>query len=804
MSLPERGPIHSSVRFENNNKLVTIEASTQWKNTSWGGREKIAILTKRQSTDEDLKATVTIISQAWYHRVIEKVLGPNHSWSSKKIALPQLKCSIHDLQEVPQHLRIAEAFESTIARISNTQGVDWQQTLESEISLHPHIVLGSGLQKKSPEDIQQRIAKHRSSKEGYGREALSKGPYSALVKTKEAAESATLQALSPIAKAIRHATIKEEACREVYHMELPDRISKGYYDPEIIPFDIEKLLGRVDNLVQPILNPETLNELLSKEVTKYQVAGKLNEHQAKHLNEDALSIADYYLKAFPSKTFQEAFFLTRDLIRVATYQEFYDKSSFNGSDHGSKHIHHNIHNASALHKGMILDSDYNAKDQFMEKLIHFYHDIGYTVGLANNDFDCCKDHPFIGAAMIEANREYFLHYLDEMSYKTLHDCILCHAIVNPDLTARTVVDGMHPGMVRSVTSISDACAVTYDRKTQEFWEQPRALVALARLKTFLVLYPQYKEKLGDDIVKGPWPGYDGDNPWDKMSFEIFLHTRQELYDMVEEYDIPLEKRGLFRQAIDQQFNAFKTNVTLGQYGAVLTDVAAVPWKDKQHDTDPDYLPQFTLAPSIMYGVLKDLFGEDQANDAFKKLVTEFNGDMKVIEAGLKTITEQVEPKEKEVKIATGTAIFHLCSEHEHDESDSHMSALQGNLKTAIGEISMVFKAQYATMNERQEIVKKLDAWYKTKNAVTFGQYTLTTLLPSLMLVDRNAGSVSPGTTDKLNLLNKFTYKTPNDTTAEEFVEIRNNIQLIFLSKEEYAFMRGTQPSVSMDELISRN
>jgi hypothetical protein len=659
------------------------------------------------------------------------------------------------------------------------------------------VLLGSS-QKIDLGELERRQKIHRKPNAGdYGDVALSRGPYQTHLKNALANPNINdkLKVASPEHRAIMIAKIKEEACRHAYENDLPKNIEKGYYDPAIIPYDIEKLLGPVENCNIPISNIKNLNELLKKEIQKYAEGDKLNSHQAHHLSHDAISIAKRYLKAYPGKSYRDAFFLTRDLIRIATYQEFYDKSSFNGSDHGSKHIHHNILNALALHKNMRKGRDYNTKDKFMEQLIHFYHDIGYSVGLATTDFDCCKDHPLIGAKMIDENRNYFVHYLDEVSFETLRDCILFHAIVNPDLTAREEVNGLHPGMVRAVTSISDACAVTYDRKTQEFWEQPRALVALARLKTFLVLYPEYKTKLGDDIVKGPWPDYDEKIPSDKMAYDIFLNTVKELNGMVDEYDIADEKKNLFRQAIKQQFNAFKANVTLGQYGAVLAKVEAIENPNKTEDEQPSYIPQFTLAPSIMYGVLKDLFGNDQANDAFKKLVEEFNGDMKVFEKELNEVTSKQKKGGKVVTrhIRTGNAFFKLLGRFDHDVKDKHMSQLQTNLKTSMIQIQSAFKMQKASIAERQQVMKAFDAWRVSSKEEAFAFFIQEHLLPLLDLTDEN--------NEQLTLISKFASANQTNLAEPDFARLKSAIRILMISDEEYKFMRGEE-AIPKNEIFS--
>lgn len=656
-------------------------------------------------------------------------------------------------------------------------------------------VLGEKHKSSSPENAKTQLEAYRNPvTANYKNKALTKNFYEQSVKTKLDANAATLATLNKDVKAIRITKLKEEAYKDIYKKELPKLINEGYYNPAMMSLDIEDELGAVTPLKNPILSANELDHLLKEEINKYQQLGKLNKHQAGHLEENALDLAKDYLEAYPEKNYRDAFYLVRDLIRIATYQEIKDKASFNGSDHGTKHIHHNIQNSHGLHKNMKFGKDYNVKDRFLGNLVQIVHDTGYTVPLANTDFDCCKDHPFIGAKFIQENKDYFVSYLDKASYKTLHRCVLNHAIVNTDLTAREEIEGHHPGMVRAISSISDACAITYDRKTQEFWEQPRALVALARLKNFLVLFPEYKGKLGDDIVKGPWDGYDENNPWDKMAYDIFKNTVAELNGMVDQYNIPEEKKKLFRQAIKQQFNAFKTNITLGQYGAVLAHVGAVPNDKEGNDERPDYLPEFTLAPSIMYDVIKDLFGADQANESFKKLVAEFDGDMAKFEECLnKVTTPNSENKTLSARVQTGNAIYHLLSHFEHNKKDKAMAQLQGNLKTAIADIHNVFKNQKINMQTRTAFIKALDEWYKKPNEKQFGTVVQEHLLP-LIPLNKNLSLKA-----QYGILEKYFYKWK--VSENEFREIKNAVRILLISEEEYLFMRGSKPAASRAEMF---
>jgi hypothetical protein len=696
------------------------------------------------------------------------------SWFGRAIHTILMLCNVHQSDSVMQQ-QIETAYQEIQAQTAP---------------------VGLASTETDPDKLKQARELHRTpTAEKYGDVALTKTPYKDEFDKLMKDHKTRLDAISkPDVKAIEIAKLKEEACRKVYQDDLPKVIEKGYYNPAIIAYDIEFLLGKPEELKEAICTHNELYNKLNAEIEKYKNMGKLNSHQAKHLQHDAKKIAKNYLKAFPTKSFRDAFLLTRDLIRLATYQEVYDKSSFNGSDHGTKHIHHNISNGFSLHKLMHKGKDYNVKDKFMEQLIHFYHDIGYSVGLANKDFDCCKDHNFIGAKMIEENRAYFLHYTDQTCYETLQDCVLCHPIVHPDMTAREEKDGLHPGMIRAVTSISDACAVTYDRKTQDFWEQPRAVLALARLKTFLVIYPDYQKKLGDDIVKGPWKDYDEKNPWDRMAYDVFLKTVKELNSMVDDMVVKNEfdsdKADLFRGAIKWQFNAFKTTVTLGQYGAVLAKVKAVRNPKKEMSDQPDYLPQFNLAPSLVYGVLKDLFGEDQANEAFKKLVDEFSGnadEMKnKLQSEMKTKLQSVTSgKAKSEKVQTPTAIFKLMGKYEDGGQDTHISWLNQNLHDILSELNKVFKPQKKIVDTYKEILAELDKWYeknKSPEKILFATFVLDVLVNKL---DRSV----KGRDAEFQLLMVFAGKKET-LNEKEYSQVKNAIKLMLMSDEEYAFMCG--------------
>lgn len=532
--------------------------------------------------------------------------------------------------------------------------------------------------------------------------------------------------------AIFKAQLKEQAIKDVYRRELPKRIAEGYYDPVVIPREVEKILGPKPNPAGNKFNAGNLYLLLSSEANKY--AHHLTDHQLNYIKHDVIEAISLYLKAFPIKTYRNAFVLGCDLIRMAVYQEIFDKASFSGSDHGSKHIHHNIKNAESIHHNMQLHVDYSDKDRFLEHLIHFYHDIGYTVGLAGKSFACCKDHPFIGAKMIEENREYFEHHLDKESTDVLWNAVLLHAIAMPNLSpGSSAIKGLHPSMVRAVTSISDACAVTYDRKTQEFWEQPTTLLALISLRLFLTMYPQYIGKLSHS-GKDEWHQLDKTNPMDIFAHDVFQHTKRILFKAVDRYQIPESKKELFRQAISQQFNSLTTAVTLGQFGAILTGVSAVI-NPLTGNANPKFLPQFGLAPSIIYGTLHDLFGEELAQASFKKLVDEFSGDLHVLAKEINETArkQSLAPSDSAKAIKTGNASFII---HKYDlvaTNNEHFDQMQKALVQVANKINSVYHGKLVSLREKNKVVQELKAFRlgKSDGCTSFGDFVLEHVLPGL-------------------------------------------------------------------------
>lgn len=674
------------------------------------------------------------ISDYVFHRLVEvsKQLIHEKNWDRRRGLTKIADCIMDDYDKIDQQ-------RGMIAKIINRILVQLNiRHSEQEIRvLHRTIKTPSLGSKISPSIAPRLIQEHRCPQVNvnlYDKVALVNVYFEARYKDLLTQNNQLLSTMQEPRLGIFKARLKEVAIRDVYQQELPKRIQEGYYNPAVIPLEIDRILGPKIKIPRTKFTDASLRETLKDEVDRY--AKHLTDHQLNYIKCDVTETISLYLRAYPNKTHRNAFVLGRDLIRLAVYQEIFDKASFTGSDHGSKHIHHNIENAESLHKNMQPHADYSDKDRFIEHLIHFYHDIGYTVGLAGKSFSCCKDHPLIGAKMIEENREYFEHYLDQESANVLWNGVLLHAVAIPDLSPdKTKIAGMYPNMIRAVVSISDACAVTYDRKTQEFWEQPSTLIALIRLRLFLTKYPEYISKLAQSGQE-EWFQLDKNNPMDVLAHDVFQNTKHILLKAVEKFDISPEKKELFRQAILQQFNSFTTSTTLGQYGGVLTGISVVE-NSAYNKGEPKFFPQFDMSPSIVYGTLHDLFGEDLAQASFKKLVDEFSGDLGALAKEINAVAKQASLKANVPgqAVKTGNAFFKIHSNENCHRNVKHFTMMQTTLHQVMTKIQSIYNGKLVPLSEKNKVIKELFAFRqgKSKKCHSFSDFVLEYILPNLRI-----------------------------------------------------------------------
>ena len=616
---------------------------------------------------------------------------------------------------------------------------------------------------------------------------------------------------------------EEIATQEAYNQQMETRVVEGFYDPAIIPHDIRILLKVDDAIPDGIESTEDIKRLIREEVESYDIG--LTDHQKQYIQSEIEFIIDNYQKlewGTPDdrqvKTLEQCYILARDLTRIIAYQEHYDKSCFTGSDHGSKHVHHNIEMADGL-VGKMKREHFNDKDKFVEHLTHMVHDIGYTTGLSDNSFDAMSDHPLIGAYFLKSNQDHWESLLDKGTFKVMHDTVMKHSIANPDFRIETENEfGLHTNMISSVVRCSDACATTFDRKTQEFWEQPEAIILLTRLKLFMVQYPKYDKLLSrqaEDLKTKPETVLNFDDPMDRLAYGIFKSTLTGLEGLVHTYKIPESKREAFLGAINNQFGGFTATVTLGQYGAVITGVTAEenPFGVDKGGSGSDYIPKIQIAPSAIYGVLQDLFGADQAAKSFTKLVEEFNGDTRRItemvnQQAYRRANHEETPAIQET---LGTAIFEVVGNWDVDESSIHYQHLRELREQAVRlteEVAEMHASTYVPVEQKRAFIAKLQS--EIRESSNTSDQILTELVQRVLLplAGENAPEILEILENQqlLNLIDEAQrfYQADNNENGDKTFVIINNILMTLLLSEKELQMISDDPEMTKEKYIQQN
>ncbi len=458
---------------------------------------------------------------------------------------------------------------------------------------------------------------------------------------------------------------KEEFNEQVYAKQMAGNIEGHLYQPAAITAEMKQRLGFSDEIPENIFDRESAMHAIRREIDQYH---KLHGKSVRILSDDDLHklfteiyhVMNLYLKAYPEKSLEDAYVVCRDLGRVAIYQMYFDKRAFTSSDHGIRHIYHNCENGHNMHQAMAAEGDEDLKANLVSRIAHFYHDIGYSVGAANTpedpdiNFVVMRDHPFIGAAFIAANREYFNKHFGEEETKIIEHAILNHALVSFD---SDVSDRYK--LVRFTTSNSDACAVTADQKTQSFWvDHPETVLQLARLRMFLTIYPEcakdFKYLADSNIIDKPevalrdWlidPNKPKPAVFDPSNFKnevyykayaLYIDVKNELLNIAHQEHLPPDEQEAYEQAILHNFNSFSGDVVLKQYGAELHKVSAERnTPENINKGDPKYLPRIDIGPSVLYAYLESCYSREIAGGNLRKLLSdEYNVDERDLDESL--------------------------------------------------------------------------------------------------------------------------------------------------------------------------
>jgi len=482
--------------------------------------------------------------------------------------------------------------------------------------------------------------------------------------------------------------VKEKATlNALQSSEYGKMIEDGVLDPASIAFEMKMTL-KVNDDIPPSISKEKLNSLnplekeqklaevekkVHEEIDSFEKKGFLIVEQQNRIKKDISEAIPLYAKAYSDKTVEDLFVVVRDMARVAFYQELSEPGVFSGSDHGSKHIHHNHELAKEMFPG--IDKEHlSAKDRFLVMFTHFYHDLGYTLGISTNDFLASRDHPIHGAKFIAENASYFTHYLGKEGFEAVRDSILYHAI--PDAFTKEVErdTDVHYSMVRATSSISDSCAVTSERKTQDFWLKPKAISVLVRLKLYLLIHPEMQK-----FVRKKKPIATLGNREEEKFVEFYNKMKDELRQIAK--DDPFGRSEAFLKAIENNFNSFTANITLGQYTAKLDSVSVT----KEHG---HYVPQISMVPSAVQHYLKELYGDDAGAKAFTKLIEDMGGDEKVLQS----------------KVLEHAHRLHECEEKKMSASE-YPKVLE--LRTDMVIFRILSKIDYGTNIEMQKYLKEL-------------------------------------------------------------------------------------------------
>ncbi|MFH1426606.1 MAG: hypothetical protein ABIG66_04250 [Candidatus Kerfeldbacteria bacterium] len=469
---------------------------------------------------------------------------------------------------------------------------------------------------------------------------------------------------------------EHEQAQEKAMQAMQEKIDAGVIDPGSISSDMLRELG-----VEPGTEgaPDSFDSIIGSirtELTKFRSEGYIpNLEEGVAIEKEIREYIDIYRESFPDAPPQKVFEVARDNARKLAYQTSRDKEVFSGSDHGTKHIL----DGNMKFANQMLDSlqkqgvDVSAKDKLFIHQIIIDHDIGYTVGAAQakKGFEASKDHPLFSTKFVEQNEEYYKDKFGEDGYKMIRDGILYHSYPKTELnTPRSGPDAVNVDLVRSVTSIVDGLGVTAETKTPAFFQKPEAISTLMKLRLAMEA------------------GATKDNP---SLLDTYKADLREIADKE-----PNEKRRTqFGKAIDDFFNEYTAEVTLGHYTGVVQEVGVTMQGDK-------FVPHVKAKMSRIHALLGDMFGGKLEGQAFMKAMQEFgveSNEMNRFGLELEIARKNAIIREKPLQMRSETAVFEVDSRF-IEETDNQYA----DIEAAISEV-------YGT-SIRSEINSILDSFKK--------------------------------------------------------------------------------------------
>ncbi|NGX31082.1 MAG: hypothetical protein K940chlam8_00441, partial [Chlamydiae bacterium] len=412
-------------------------------------------------------------------------------------------------------------------------------------------------------------------------------------------------------------------------------IDDGFFDTEVIPHEMLAELGVSERILPQIASREILLHVLAQELTIYVKDKHMSLNYRTVLMEILEVFVDKYI-AVNGEDFKKAYTAARDLMRMGVYQQIHERKAITGSHHGILHMAKNIEASLRMLEDLKSHNPDNVtdRDYMLTIAMHILHDVGYTTGISESSFKATKDHPLIGANMLEKYKDYFVHYYGEDGYKVLFQTILYHAIARSEIRIEAPDRDIHYGVIRAVTAVGDGIQVAAQDKLQEVWlSSPEIFDGLTELAYFCAMFPEYN-KIGfklshPEINTNSWgnppKGLDRSNPLDRIAYDIFQHSRAKIYSAIRASTaLTKQQRNDYMSTLDKQYNAMTASIIFAQLGLVIERVEAVPKPGEAAGTC--FIPQIHLRPSLVQGVIERLIDLGAAEKNVRKVIEEFGGN----------------------------------------------------------------------------------------------------------------------------------------------------------------------------------
>ncbi|MBI2049624.1 hypothetical protein HYT32_01840 [Candidatus Roizmanbacteria bacterium] len=491
---------------------------------------------------------------------------------------------------------------------------------------------------------------------------------------------------------------EHEKAQAIAYKDLQQKIDQKLVEPSIIGAEIVLKLG-VSRELGDI--PQTYSEIVervSDEAKVFLEKGDITKGEFETITQEITEFSNLYSNAYGTENIAKTFELVRDNERKMIYQHVVDKSVFSGSDHGLRHIvNGNIRFAKQMveslrGKGVVV----SAKDEVIIHQVMIDHDLGYTTGAARapKGWEASKDHPLVSARFIEDNKTYYVNKFGEDGYQAIHDSVLNHSY--PKLEYQS--DGkevVHKGLIRGISSTVDSLGVTVETKTPEFFWSKDAMRTLLKIRLAM-------ETMGGKVPE-----------------ELMGRYKQELMGVAGQEQNP-DRRSGYENAIDNFFNEFTAENTLGHYTGIVRNVYVEKVSGLQsqetlgNKDDHGHEGENTrfrvvveMTPTEVYALLGNMFGDKLASQSFVKAIKDLELDPKQVEAHARAIRGARSRGEKKevLEVASDRARIIVGSEFLEEQGLDRISDVLDAQK--IQTISEVFH-EIETLSIRTEINELLD------------------------------------------------------------------------------------------------